>query len=67
MAGTGCLPPKCKICEGNHFGPRCPKYYGEPKVRVMSAAETKAAQASKKLLLLPAPPPAPAKKKAKKK
>lgn len=64
MAGAT-LPPKCKLCGENHRGPLCPQYYGEPKIRVMSAAETKAARAKQQPLLL-APPTAPAKKAKKK-
>lgn len=65
MAGAT-LPPKCKLCGENHRGPLCPEYYGEPKIRVMSAAETKAAQAKTPPLLL-APPGMATRKKAKKK
>ncbi len=64
MAGAT-LSPKCKICGEQHQGPLCPKFYGSPKIRVMSEAETKAARAAQKPLLLAAPAPAakPPKKK----
>lgn len=66
--GEACQAPLCKICETRHQGPRCPKFYGDSRVRVMSAEESRAAQADKsKLLALPPPKPAAPKKKAKKK
>lgn len=58
-------PPKCKFCDTLHWERMCPKYHN-PKVRVLSKAESDAARARERPLLLTGPGMA-AKKKPKKK
>jgi hypothetical protein len=58
------VPPKCRFCDTLHWSRMCPKYHN-PKVRVMSEAETKKARAAQGPLLL-APPDAKAAKPKKK-